>query len=734
MKKKFYNLLLIPALTLPFTVAACASPKTENANNTDINETTKNENNNVFSQLNSGFHFEPVANYFKYNDKTNEMFKFKNEGADASKIEFTDFSKNDYVPRHFNFDFDAFKKILVDQLKIDQLFVNKINYKFDYHNIRVDSANIHNVILPIKVLVPAEIENNNKKLFTEHKVEFTLKGIKLKASDIKKYQEVDKLNQELQKQINSENIQVAFDDTKKDEFVALLKKYNINELSTKQLNSIIKLSGFDLDALKQKYPGQGINIFVNEIDLTNNQELNKITLSIRIANGLFEQDRKTKELTEESKTNVGFTIHKEIELNEEWQNVFLDQKLSNNVLYSIKNNNIYNADFINLTANDFVFYSNNKDAVYKIVSYTPIDLRNGLLKFQAKINEKTYDFDKKVGVGNYTNPFEDNFVKENVNAYNFIIDTLTREDLAKVNESIYNIFGTHMLSGGYDSTRSVYAAKTSVPNFLHVGEDYLAPSFTPIVAPYDGEIIGIFNREYDASEKADASSVGTTLMMRVKKSTLNLTPAEFEKHFQIKDDNLDSWMYIGFIHLDSNRTLSQDIGITPLNYTSGNRKYVVADNIDPAHPKVVKKGQIIGFLGSPDTNGGWMPHVHITVYNNTSKNYNENNFFTNVSSTREKRVNGYSVEKRSNPTSIRVDGVFAKSFGKKPVAYEVDPITGKKTKTEAGEFTWISNPMSEQETRNGFVNPNVLFKIRGDESFSFDLEELFELQKSQNEN
>ncbi|QJR44433.1 hypothetical protein HLA92_03280 [Mycoplasma miroungirhinis] len=516
---------------------------------------------------------------------------------------------------------------------------------------------------------------------------------------------------------------------------------------------MIKLSGFDLETLKTKYQNkQGINVFVNNIDLTHNPELNKITLSIRVANGLFEEDKKTKTVTEESKINVGFTINKEIELNEEWQQIFLNQKLSNNIFYSIKDSNIYNVDFTKLKADDFMLYSNIKDATYRVVSYTPTNFRNGVLKLQAKINDKTYDFDKKVGVGNYSNPFNEEFVQRNVNAYNFLIDTLTTADVSKVNESVYNIFSTNLLSGGYDTTRAIYTDKNDVPDSLHLGEDYLTAAFTPVVAPYDGEVIGIFYINYSEAEKNSAEGVGTSLMMRVKKSALNLTPAEYEKYFQIKDDNVgDDWMYIGFIHLDGQRTISQELGYTPKDVTVNKRNVVIAENLDPAHPKAVKKGDTIAFLGSPDTNGGWMPHVHITVYNNQSKHYNENNFFE-MQKTRESRVNQYDATKADNttksPFNIRVDGVQSifRGKGNPNQAYQVNPITGEaietskidtstnkttKEKTPDGFITWIPLPISNYEKRNGLVDPNVLFKIRGQESFAFNLEALFELQEKQ---
>ncbi|MCT4469556.1 MSC_0775 family lipoprotein [Mycoplasma sp. HS2188] len=768
--KKITELLLIPTLSLPFAVVACVDNKSDTENKGKQNSQNKTNSTpsikNNETQLDTTFHIEPIQSYFKYNDRVVDLFKFKTPGAQSSKIEFRDFIQNNYVNKHFDFDFETFKNILINDLQMNADQVNQLKWKFDYHNIELDPSNINNVILPIKIISPANIADNDKNLFTEHRLEFRLPDIKLSSSDQKKYQEINQLNKSLKQKITPETIEISFNNSQKDGFIELLNKYDIDKLSTTQLNSIFNISGFNLEELKNGFANQDINIFVNGIDLTKNPELDKITISIRVANGKVVTDKKTGQPTKESKENVGFNIYKEIQLDDDWKQVLLQQKLNKNVLFSIKNNNIYDADFTKLNKNSFALKSLINRVDYKIVSYKPIDLRNGILELEVSYGDSKVILNKKVGTGKYSNPFQDQFVEENVNAYNFIIDTLTREDVSKVNDSIYNIYGTRLLSGGYDSTRAVYGAKITVPTFLHIGEDYLAPAYTPITAPYDGEIIGIFSREQNSAEKNDADASGTTLMMRVKKSELNLAPAEFEKQFNVSNtDELDEWMYIGFIHLDANSTMNNsNLNIHQSQYTTGNKSFSIAVNtetnkeIDVINPIKVRKGQIIGFLGTPDTNGGWMPHVHITVYNNSDKNFDNNGFYTKVTRTREKRVNDWDFVKyykktNSNPSklipkpdpfrSIRVDGVTATVSTSGQKAYVVDPITGKKVVKndgvereknnpnnyeEDGQLIWISNPISNQEKRNGFVNPNVLFKIRGSESFSFDLEQLFELQ------
>nr|WP_307927302.1 hypothetical protein [Mycoplasmopsis bovis] len=43
-------------------------------------------------------------------------------------------------------------------------------------------------------------------------------------------------------------------------------------------------------------------------------------------------------------------------------------------------------------------------------------------------------------------------------------------------------------------------------------------------------------------------------------------------------------------------------------------------------PTEVKKGQIIGFLGTQDTNGGWMAHAHVNLYTNRNFWLSPNHF------------------------------------------------------------------------------------------------------------
>jgi len=48
-----------------------------------------------------------------------------------------------------------------------------------------------------------------------------------------------------------------------------------------------------------------------------------------------------------------------------------------------------------------------------------------------------------------------------------------------------------------------------------------------------------------------------------------------------------------------------------------NDKYLLIGHLDPAHlpsaGQVLKKGDLIGYVGTSDTNGGWFEHVHVQI-------------------------------------------------------------------------------------------------------------------------
>lgn len=161
-------------------------------------------------------------------------------------------------------------------------------------------------------------------------------------------------------------------------------------------------------------------------------------------------------------------------------------------------------------------------------------------------------------------------------------------------------------------------------------------------------------------------------------------------------------------------------------------------DITPDNPLKVKQGDIIGYVGTEGENGGWMPHVHISVVAGGEKNFNDNYYYTTKKDyypTRWKRK--YNPDFEGTWSSIRVPGV-AFSYedyslntqnAKLP---KLNPTTGEKIKGEENlekQYSYAIFPIQNQELKDGLRNPNILFKLRGEDTYAFSIERLFALEK-----
>ncbi len=93
-----------------------------------------------------------------------------------------------------------------------------------------------------------------------------------------------------------------------------------------------------------------------------------------------------------------------------------------------------------------------------------------------------------------------------------------------------------------------YADNVVVPRFVHIGEDYIAPDFQPVLAPYDGQIVAA----YELTTKVVATGVGTVVVIKIPVANLDWSPKEKEIYL---NDN-DKHIYMSFLHLDAGKTLN----------------------------------------------------------------------------------------------------------------------------------------------------------------------------------
>nr|WP_307919023.1 hypothetical protein [Mycoplasmopsis bovis] len=100
-------------------------------------------------------------------------------------------------------------------------------------------------------------------------------------------------------------------------------------------------------------------------------------------------------------------------------------------------------------------------------------------------------------------------------------------------------------------------------------------------------------------------------------------------------------------------------------------------------PTEVKKGQIIGFLGTQDTNGGWMAHAHVNLYTNRNfwlspNHFNKESKQSNI----DKRVKDYKKTNKGKKKYTQVAILVLKVCQSKAVV-EVDPKTGEAKKNKS---------------------------------------------------
>ncbi|WP_029906521.1 MSC_0775 family lipoprotein [Mycoplasmopsis opalescens] len=753
MKRKLLKLSLASSV---FSLSAFAMVSCQNKHNTDESE-TKNPDKAIENNINlakdnnilSRFALEAEKlvnkNYFKYNEKAEKSLatgesgtnQISGKSVDFTKIkDFRSFTTNDYVYEYIDFDFNSFKKDLLASMD-DEYFKEKIkneniSFEYQFHSIRRSDKDITKVILPIKF---TRIVNKDKKLKESRLVEFVIDGIKLNASE-QKYNKVIELKEKIQSLISEKDLNITIDKAK----LAQLENFEANELSIKMLNEIFNINLNEakkteinnlLVADKAKY-----KIFVENIKFIPGAEL-KYELNIRV--GIAQEVEKINNKNVKIGSDfydISFDLTQsfEIEKVEDAQNkdILIKAALKDDFIIQPINNSIYTIIWEQLKDYQIYAYSksNLKFESFKLEQKNT-SRRNALATWKVTYKDKKYELSKNFGVGEFADLYETSFMLANQNLVQFSVNKLTEANLPKVNANIYSRYGNNLLTGGYDELRGFYLKSNEAPKYLHVGEDYLAPEATALISPFDGELVAGY---YVRTEKSH-TGIGGVILAKYNVSDLKIAPRLIEKYFSNTDH-----FYIGYIHLDPTLTLNNsELGISSKEIVVSAGKIIdIAQGISPKNPLKIKKGQKIGFIGNQSNNGGWMSHAHVTVYNPANEIISATGFNHKVRTPYGERVVKYEPEtdkKASSYADARVDGVVLKNEAKK---YKVDPLTAevltknegkKKIKIENGERQTLNYSIQEVEANKGIVNPNLIFKLRGDESFYFNVEEYFELEQ-----
>ncbi|WP_027332599.1 MSC_0775 family lipoprotein [Mycoplasmopsis gallinarum] len=781
MKKiKFLPLSIFATLPTIMTVACRNEKVQEETNLVNIRSNLKSDQ--IYNLSNFGYEennqradiISFIKNYFAKNEH-NELLKFKNPEASNETITYKKFVQNDFAVKYFNFDETGFKNLLQTKLGLNSKYLENFATEIQYFNIHRDLNNYLDVIIPVKVKILADKKVYKiGNLYQEFVLNFKIKNMKMEKSDANKYENLKTKFLEFQElvtnnNLNKNNFQLHFNN----EIATKLNTNSIKNLTKSDLNKLVSLNlnenitNFitenqakvvtNAETNAKSVQGYIFKVFVENIDFDNVNDFNQINLKVRFAlaqPNKYSENGDTVVFDENNLLNLGFSQNYQINLD---QNSFTNPDeygkyleaieniiISENLHIELKNNNIYNFDFRWLKdpkflKNNLVFlntFNQNYKINWNINDFIESNLKGAKLKFNLEFNNKQYLITKEIGNYNFAYVFDPDFEDANPNVLDFNVNRLDQSNLTKVNENIFNLFGTNLFAGGYDTNRSFYGPNNNVPIFIHLGEDYIAPQKTAVVAPFDGEVIAL----YHIPSKEVGAGIGTTLVMRTEVENLKtvLSPREYEDILKRKwDQNSETkdYVYIGFIHLDRENTLNnQAKNWIAQEVQVGNRQMHIVTSISPNNPSKVNKNEVIGYLGTSDENGGWMTHAHIAIISNYKVWTNANDFGTLNKSPYEKRLTNYTNADGTikNPSAARVPGVAGAS--KDPVNYEVSPITGEFILDEAGQKiklaeipVFYNNPMQNREITDSVIDPNYIYKLRGDSTLTFDITELFKI-------
>lgn len=252
-------------------------------------------------------------------------------------------------------------------------------------------------------------------------------------------------------------------------------------------------------------------------------------------------------------------------------------------------------------------------------------------------------------------------IQDSVTRKHINFNELQRKDIDKVPSSLNGFYDAKILSGGWAEKRQFYFEGKTL---LHTGVDVFLPQGTNVYAPADGEVLASYwvqNGQHEFGQ-----GIGGTLVMKVKINDLDIDEGlkefvyvnQYHHIYKLpklvfakenkyiapaniasKDDydqymlkqtetkkasilKIEPYIMIGIIHLSQN--LPFEGNKKTITYASGSHEYTVRMNtsIDNAHPLAVKKGTLIGHVGTIADNGGWVPHMHVNAYSNMISLFN----------------------------------------------------------------------------------------------------------------
>lgn len=716
--KKLFLPLLSSTVVIPsaLAVVSCYGPTFKNS----LTEAEQLNQINILSE---------IKEYFEKHDHNEELVKFTHPQASGQTVEFLNIMKNNYAAKYIKFDENRFKQIVKEKLGLSDNYVKELKFDVDYTNIIRDFANNFDVIFPVRVR--RDLESHKKAiyspfadgLFSEQTINFRLKNVKASGFERIDITKLKPIYEKLQHIDDSKFSAEISSVTISDDIKSSINEWGIHELSSKQLESIFKIKIEEFNKLKDEFKDENLEFksTIVDVDLSDsNLEINEGYLKVRLA------VRETDKGNQKAETGVTKFIKFKLDNNDKFWN---DLKLNEMIKVNTIKFGELNTDFSDISK-DKLNVRFDKDKFEKVdilqinkgTSYRNANL---VLDVLTKSN-KRIKFNRSIGVKKYANLYEEEFVKQNISSPNFATEQLTQENLKSINKDFFRQFNSELFSGGYGRSRGFYGAKIKTPIYMHIGEDYLANDFQPVLMPYDGHIIAA----YELTTNTPFTGVGTVLVARIPVKNLDWSPKQIETQLNGNDKEI----YISFLHLDAATTLNnRNLGWNAQTIELGRQRVIkVVNSITPTNPFEVKKNTVIGFLGDNSSNGGWMSHAHINLYTRRENYLSQNYFSTKTQSVAldDRRISSYHriVNDKVQWGTLGNTGIETKL--PTPIK-EVDPITGKEIKDPNTNKDIIIKDeipayvnglsMANFEKTKAYANPNLVYRLRDDKTVSFDV-------------
>ncbi|MDZ7293732.1 MSC_0775 family lipoprotein [Mycoplasmopsis pulmonis] len=750
-KNKFKKLikLLSLGIALPlvasFGVVACSTPtQKENQTNSDTSQSTNQPDKNDSSTSLIKTHKELAIDHNKSAYQLNKFLELKLDKHIKVEIE-NNLDVSNVLAEHFNSN-GQWKKLKLNTsalesdevkniLKANKIDLTKFKFYINENSILVDEQDSRKINFNIHI--NAVETKENFKLFSSHIIESTYSGFKKNPSELRNMSALEKFIED-----NPQKISLKSDKNQNDisffdiqEEFRKLEDDDFEKLLVKRKDLLKKY--FDLQNLENK--NEAINFKVNKVYIDNNKE-NTLAINLRIIRAklkevlIRQQDQSLakRKVTVFTSKEMIFKVSKDTGAMRVKKDD-LEFIKANAKLRAFDYSSAYNFDFENMedSLSKVIVDSTHKKLKYKVLDVTKNDQYTRSWKVKITSISEDPNLDKIEFVKNFEVPkrayiFNQELQDVNKN-YSMDLGEFQANQLTEVTDSLRQRLQSPIVSGGWLDIRSIYHARKvlEVTKQLHLAEDVLVEKGTKILAPFDGEIVAAY---YLKSERI-GYGIGTVTILKVKKKDLigHVDQSVIDNELAETDS-----IFISFIHLDD--SYLKELG-TVKEYKSNivgrkqERITAAVEEISAKSPKKVKKGDVIGIVGTIQNNGGWVPHVHVEVYYGSSNWYTKEGIKQGLwqrgihSNT--PLYNSYDSSKPEfNPLALKPQAV---TYARSKLYHKIDDLStlapGEIIDEKYDRRIFYNDYIAYRQY--GVLNPNLFFRFNGSSSLKFNIFDIF---------